>query len=558
MRFLSGLLVLVSIVFSIGCQSENTKDTNESLFTEIVLKDIAAVKAYLAGGGDVNTEATDESGWVLLHYAVYFNRLKIAELLLKSGAKPNLKIGGSDRSALFYVRSPEMVDLLLKYGADIYLKSANGRTVLSKAKQTLIRWSTNKGTGWPEQINGQKRTVSLLEEYFALPKWLIYVKTGQLNKLKAVMEKGVSLKDTDSSGNTALHLAAKSGQDTVVNYLISKNLPLAAKNKSGQTALTLVQSRKDKTAKILSCVQNKYCRSVASFEKQLAKACSEKSNIKNCKSVIKKDIHGVFMNDKINDNISKYAFNKVCKKFSYKKCLQFTKRYKNSSKISEAKQLIVKFTPKGKSLFSKSCGEKGKTASCKRFVAKYPGLIEKDKIESAFLYLGQKCRLKEAGWFYQSSQCRSGLAHGVGQAVNKSKNLSFKGRFVNGQRVKGEILYGGQPMFDGTLLNGRPNGVGICFYKNEPEECKFYKGKRVDAIYKQRLANIEQQEKMDAKLAEMKQIQKQQSDQISQIKGQVNAAGQHSAGPSVGQQIGDYAMRKAGEKVMDKLFDKLF
>ena len=173
-------------------------------------------------------------------------------------------------------------------------------------------------------------------------------------------------------------------------------------------------------------------------------------------------------------------------------------------------------------------------------------------------HLNQKCRLKEKGWIYKSSQCRAGLAHGVGQAVNKSKNLSFKGRFVNGQRVKGEILYGGQPMFDGKLSNGRPNGVGICFYKNEPEECKFYKGKRVDGIYKQRLANIEQQEKMDAKLAEMKQIQQQQSDQISQIKGQVNAAGQHSAGPSVGQQLGDYAMRKAGEKVMDKLFDKLF
>ena len=560
MRFLLGLVVLAGVILSMGCQTVAVKSESEKIFTAIVIKDKAAVKAYIDKGGNVNAKMDDvEDEWVMLHYAAYFSRIEVAELLLKAGADVNLKITELGRTPLFYAGSEEMVNLLLKYGADLYVKSSSGRTVLSKAKKTLRRWSKNKGKGWPEQINNQQRVVFLLEEYLSLPKWLVYAKTGQLNKLKAVMKKGVSVKDTDSSGNTALHLAAESGQDAVVSYLISKKLPLAAKNRYGQTALGLAQSRKNKTAKILSCAQNKYCRSVASFEKQLAKACSEKSDINNCKSAIKKDIHGVFVNDKINDNISTYAFNSACKNFSYRNCQQFIKQYANSSKVSDAKHLIEKFIPKGKVLFTNACGVNGSEKNCKLFASSYPDLMAKKEINEALMFLDQKCRLKESGWIYKSSQCRSGLAHGTGEAVNQSKNLSFKGKFVNGQRVKGEVLYADQPMFDGKLLNGRPNGVGICFYKNEPEECKFYKGKRVDGIYKQRIANLEQQEKMDAKLAKMQQIQQQQTEQISQMKSQAQVAAQNqSQGRTVGQELGDYAMQKAGEKVMDKLFDKLF
>ncbi|MDH5423744.1 MAG: PDZ domain-containing protein [Gammaproteobacteria bacterium] len=177
------------------------------------------------------------------------------------------------------------------------------------------------------------------------------------------------------------------------------------------------------------------------------------------------------------------------------------------------------------------------------------------------LYATQKCRLKETGyWLYKASACKNGLAHGKGYAVNFVNDLRFDGVFKNGVRVNGMISLNGVEMYDGPVSSGRPNGVGICFHNNDPEKCEYYKGKRVDAIYKQRMENIKQQRLMDEKLAEMKRMQLEQNSKISKIQNQINASRPTTTNQSqsVGQQLGDYAVRKAGEKVMDELFDRLF
>lgn len=171
----------------------------------------------------------------------------------------------------------------------------------------------------------------------------------------------------------------------------------------------------------------------------------------------------------------------------------------------------------------------------------------------------QLCVLKEKEWIYKGTSCKTGVAHGKGIAINYLNGLRFDGQFSLGKRVNGIISINGIEMYDGKFKDGRPNGKGICFYKGkEPETCEYYRGKRVDAIYKQRLSNIEQQRKMDEKLAKMERMQQQQNARISQMQGQINNSAQQNRGTSVGQQIGNYAMQKAGEKVMDKLFDRLF
>lgn len=550
MRFILRLIALVGILLSIGCQSAGTVG---STFSRLGY-DMAATKAHLAAGGDINGK--DSHKWTMLLKSALHNKPKITEFLLKAGANPNIpdSIG---RTPIFWAKSQDVAALLVEYGADLMVKDITDKKPIDIAEANLEIYKKQKGAIWPKLIAKQQAMIDVLSGN-AIPSWLHFAKRGELDKLKAAIAKGVTLNDVDSNGNTALHLAAVSSRPVVVSYLISKKISLNTKNKQGKTALDMVRAKKNAVAKILSCAQNKYCRSVASFEQQVAAACSAKSDIKTCLQTTGKDIHGVFMTAKISERMSGYAFDNACKKFSYRQCQKFTEQYVNSSQLPQAKQLIADFVPKGNALFAKACGEKGTTVKCKGFVASYPGLIKEEKVTDAFLYLSQNCRLKESGWIYKSSQCRSGLAHGTGEAVNRAKNLSFKGRFENGQRIKGEVLYAGQPMFDGTLLKGRPNGVGICFHKNEPEECKFYKGKRVDVLYKQRLALASQEQKMDAKLAEMKKMQQQQNDRISKMQGQVNSAGQRSQGSTVGQQIGDYAMKKAGEKVMDKLFDKLF
>ena len=186
----------------------------------------------------------------------------------------------------------------------------------------------------------------------------------------------------------------------------------------------------------------------------------------------------------------------------------------------------------------------------------------KAKLSARFTKLKrkEKCRMKENKWVYLSSSCKGRFADGQGVALHSNGELKFKGVIKSGIRVNGVLSYAGTPMFDGSLKNSRPNGKGVCFHEGEPEECKYYSGKRIDVIYKQRQENLKQQRAMDKKMAEMKRMQDEQNKKISQIQNRVesNRSASQSGGGGVGQQIGDYALRKAGEKVMDSLFDRLF
>lgn len=450
-----------------------------------------------------------------------------------------------------------MAKLLIEAGADPY-KKTHGKSVIEQleaqaesfAEHSILAPRARK----MERIAAYLKTVAKLSGIEKI------VASGNLNVLKTKLN-NKNLVSINFRGDTLLHIAAKENHLDIVKYIIKRKPELMkVKNKSGKTTLDMVKVNKTASAKYISCNQNKYCKNVAAFESYIEQNCSEQKSINACLSASKKDIHGIFRPENISERIVKHEYNSSCKRFDFKKCSRFMNNNSDTSFAALAKSTLEYFSNnKGESIYKSSCGETGSLKKCKRVDIKYPGMIDSKRLNQSIAFLSQKCRLKEDGWIYKGSQCRSGLAHGNGEAVNSEKNLSYKGKFVKGQRVKGKVFYSGQPMFDGALSSGKPNGAGVCFYQSEPEKCEFYEGKRVDVLFKQRIANAKQQEQMDAKLAEMKKMQQQQNDRISQIQGQVNASGQRQQqGSTVGQQIGDYAMQKAGEKVMDKLFDKLF
>ena len=500
---------------------------NDALFNENLL----LVRKFIVSGIDINSKV--ESGMYPLVYAARFNKLKSLEFLLKNKANPNLKDPVSGQTALFSATSLEAIKLMLEYGADVSIKDKNNRTayyVVDKSIRNIL------GSGLV----------------------FLSVSKGDLNKY--IKEK-MPLSKTDQLGNTALHVAAKYDHAHIVKYLLKKKVPVNAKNKKSETALDLVISKKNLVAKLLACEQNKYCKSVRSFNDYIATHCSENSALATCQSATSKDIHGVFTSDRILNRMAGLEFAASCEKFEYNKCHNYSVKYSNSQYSDKAKQALDNFKKKGELLFTKNCGETGTKWACKKFINTHEGLIEESRSTHALLVLSQACRVNEDGWIYQGKQCKGSWVHGEGKSVNSEKNLSFIGLYRNGKRVKGLVSYNNQPMFDGVISNGRPNGAGICFYKGDPEKCEFYKGKRVDVIYKQRLVNAEQERRMDAKLAEMKRMQEKQNDRISQLQGQVQSSksqvvNKNSGG--IGHQIGDYALKKAGEKVMDKLFDRLF
>jgi len=544
MKLILAIFLLFAMILQISCGPRTSAYRGSSSYTPNVVnsktgfndalfnENLLVIRKYIEFGGvDINSKV--ESGLYPLVYAARFNKLKSLEFLLKNKADPNLKDPVSGQTALFSATSHEAINLMLNYGADVSIKDKNNRTAYNIVDKS-IRNILSDGVVFSS------------------------ISKGDLNKY--IKEK-LPLSKTDHQGNTALHVAAKNSHAHIIKYLLQKGITVNSKNKKSETALDLVKSKKNLAAKILSCKQNKHCKSVRSFSDYIAARCSGKSSPTTCQAATSKDIHGVFTSDRILNRMAGLEFAASCEKFEYKKCHNYSLKYNNSGYSDKAKQALENFKKKGELLFTKNCGETGTKWACKKFIETHEGLIEESRSRHALLVLSQACRVNEDGWIYQGKQCKGSWVHGEGKSVNSEKNLSFIGLYRNGKRVKGLVSYNNQPMFDGVISNGRPNGAGICFYKGDPEKCEFYKGKRVDVIYKQRLVNAEQERRMDVKLAEMKRMQEQQNARISQIQGQVRSNKSQVTNKSsggIGQQIGDYALKKAGEKVMDKLFDRLF
>jgi hypothetical protein len=79
----------------------------------------------------VDLEARDERGATPLMVAVFANNVEGARILLEHGADPNARVSAPEPSgsAIFFADS-EMIALLLRYGADVDLRSGHGQTPL--------------------------------------------------------------------------------------------------------------------------------------------------------------------------------------------------------------------------------------------------------------------------------------------------------------------------------------------------------------------------------------------------------------------------------------------
>lgn len=169
-------------------------------------------------------------------------------------------------------------------------------------------------------------------------------------------------------------------------------------------------------------------------------------------------------------------------------------------------------------------------------------------VEVSKLKFNQVCTLYDSKWIYLSDSCLGNLAHGIGQAKTIT-GLTFIGVFDKGYRVKGEIYLNNTLMYDGDLKDGKPHGEGVCIYKGEPESCKYYKGKRIDVLFKQRIEFKYQRNE----LKEQTRILAKQQEVIENKLANIPAFSAQQDNT-----MGNVLKRKATEKAIDLLFDKLF
>lgn len=169
-----------------------------------------------------------------------------------------------------------------------------------------------------------------------------------------------------------------------------------------------------------------------------------------------------------------------------------------------------------------------------------------------FLF-SKECLLKDTAWKSSSTQCKNGFVHGKATAYHVNGKLKFEGIFKQGEMVKGTVFFRNKPYYIGPIVGNEMHGKGICYFKNKPETCEYYKGNRVDTIYKLRFLMRQQL------LAIQAMLESQQANLVNEARYRRAANYQDDvSGSSTGSDIGSKVLNKVGEKVMDKILDNFF
>ena len=131
-------------------------------------------------------------------------------------------------------------------------------------------------------------------------------------------------------------------------------------------------------------------------------------------------------------------------------------------------------------------------------------ITEIEQQAQADLKAQKKCAMGSLDWVFIEGNCKNKLAHGKGVAVTLEGGR-FEGKFQLGMFSEGQYFEADELVYEGPFQNDLPHGLGICFFEGSYEECKQYKGQRIDALYKQRQYMRAELGSMKKELAHLRQ-----------------------------------------------------
>jgi cytohesin len=232
----------------------NVNDTAPAGTTALVVathSDSAGVATLLLeAGADVNDAG---AGYTALHAAVLRGNVGLVKALLERGAKPDVRLteptparrygnewGFGDHlvgTTPFYLAAKfaelEIMRVLAAGGADPRAQAPDGSTPIMMALDTpATRTGNVDGFGTDRRDRYGLITAVTPEQ----------VEGDALAIATVAIELGGDVNQTDTSGNTALHLAASKGFNRIIELLVAKGANVNASNAKGQTPLAVAEA----------------------------------------------------------------------------------------------------------------------------------------------------------------------------------------------------------------------------------------------------------------------------------------------------------------------------
>ncbi len=195
-----------------ACVNDATILNGTALIEAAFYGHIERVKALIEQGADVN--ATDSFGKSALTIAALYERTRIAKMLMRHGAVIAPNLPARDKDTILQLLTRSISSILVQ--AIVIRDSDAVKRLLARESLTTQDEFGMTALHWAVAQNYEELVQDLLTVY----------------------KPHLTLRDNE--GNTALHLAARNGNNSILQVLLAHGADINVQNRQGNTALHLV------------------------------------------------------------------------------------------------------------------------------------------------------------------------------------------------------------------------------------------------------------------------------------------------------------------------------